>query len=147
MTYRFKNIFIFLLAAVSALSCSKAILADGSADIADGSGKVIINGTVSEKQGLIPLEGIKVTFTASQNSRSANSPIIQKHGYSDSQGKFSIEAEGFSTPLRCSITAEDQDGIYKGSGTTIDITWNGPTYDSARKTYIVNDCDLYLEKK
>lgn len=147
MTYIFKNIFIFLLAAVSALSCSKAILADGSADIADGSGKVIINGTVSEKQSLTPLEGIKVTFITSQNSRSASSPIIQKHGYTDSQGKFSIEAKGFSTPLRCTITAEDQDGIYKGSSTIINITWNGPTYDAARKTYIVNDCDLYLEKK
>ena len=126
---------IMLLALIVLCGCSKERKLDGDFT-------VVINGTVSVAATGEPLEGVQITFKAIDTNRSKE--LISRNIYTDSNGSYMIESEGFNSPLKCiiDVTHPDYNSIMK----TILVNWNSSSYDDETNTFFVNECDFHLEK-
>ena len=112
---------------------------------ADKTGTIIITGTVSEATGNSAIEGIKLIFEAYDPEGISNEPLTTINAYTDSQGTFSITAEGFTTSVNGVIATDNPD--YKTVSKQVLVTWKGTSYDPETRTFFVNNCDFHLEKK
>lgn len=126
---------ILLLALTFLCSCSKERKLDGDFT-------VVINGTVSVAATGEPVEGVMITFKAIDTKRSTE--LISRNIYTDSNGIYMIESEGFNRPITCilDVTHPDYNSIIK----TILVNWNSSSYDDETNTFFVNECDFHLEK-
>lgn len=126
---------IMLLALTFLCGCSKERKLDGDFT-------VVINGTVSVAATGEPVEGVQITFKAIDTNHSKE--LISRTIYTDSNGSYMIESEGFYSPLKCilDVTHPDYNGIMK----TILVNWNSSSYDDETNTFFVNECNFHLEK-
>ena len=137
------NIITFWLLSIAAF-CSCTSVGDPYLTDTDGTGTIIITGTVSEAAVNTPIEGIKLIFEAYKPASHSNEPITAINAYTDSQGTFSITAEGFTSAVTGIITTDHPD--YKNVSKQVMITWKGTSYDPETRTFFVNNCDFHIEK-
>ena len=145
--YLYKILSLVLLSA-SLLSCSLILL-----DINDrqtGSNfKVIVNGVVSDVTSNSVITGAKITFEAYADETAAT-PFLTKTVYSDSNGIYTVEAEGFSDPITCLVTAESttqNQAQYETLTNKVVVTWNGSSFDQESNTFFVNECNFQMKQK
>ncbi len=132
---------LWLLSIAAFCSCSPAYL-DGGDTAEDLT--LIIAGTVSETAGSKPVEGVKIRFQAYGPKGLSDSPVMTQNAYTDSQGVFSIKAEGFSSAVTCVLVTEHPD--YSSVRKDILINWKGTSYDIQTRTFFVNDCNFVVDK-
>jgi hypothetical protein len=128
---------VIMLMTIFATSCSKALLDDHGA--AKGNYNLIITGTVSDN--LMPLEGIKVTFSCNGKAQKSLSQTV----YTDSRGIYWISLQKLSGLLSCSIKAEDLENEYTSQTSSLTVDWKGPSL--VDDTFYVNDLNMSLKKK
>ena len=138
------NIITFWLLSMAAF-CSCTSTEEHSITATDGTRTIIITGTVSEAAGKAAIEGIKLIFEAYDPESSSSAALTTINAYTDSQGTFSITAEGFTSAVTGIITTDHPD--YKNVSKQVMITWKGTSYDPETRTFFVNNCDFHLEKK
>ena len=138
------NIITFWLLSIAAF-CSCTSIDEPYLKDTDGTGTIIINGTVSDVTGNTPIEGMKLVFEAYDPEDLSGAPITAINAYTDSQGTFSITAEGFTSAVTGIIATDHQD--YSNITKELLITWKGTSYDPATRTFFINNCDFHLEKK
>lgn len=145
MTRHFRH--ILSLAAVSAafFSCTSMDMVHSDAAIEEG--RIIITGTVSDLTDSTPIEDIRIVFEAHLHDSTLPEPVDRQTEYTGSDGIYTIHASGFYDALTCTVTAEDENGIYKEASKEINVTWNGTAYDRETGTFVVNDCNFHLEKR
>lgn len=142
------RIFIALLTTAVSLSCSMAVVDNDSSSL-EKDCMLIVTGSVSDVETSAPLKGIKISFSAYPQNGSSSKPLFTQTVYSDSNGIYAIEAEGFEEPVTCRITAESPDLKelpYQTAIQEVNITWSGNGYDAHNNTFFVNDCDFKLSK-
>lgn len=89
------------------------------------------------------LQDIKITFEAySPKGRLLDT----KTSYSSSDGIYSIKADGFTSMLKCRLTASDEKSTYSKSEIEVNVPWNGTSFNSKNGEFIINDCNFYLHK-
>lgn len=132
------HIFCILLLALSVTSCMK----DHYSMLA-GEGTIIISGVISDKETGMPLKDIKVVYEACSPKGSL---IVTKTAYTSDQGIYTIESEGYTTEVNCTVTAEGAEKGYSQSMTDLHIDWSGSTFSVEKNTFYVNDCNFYLQK-
>lgn len=136
-----------LLTLSAAFSCDSFISMDeAGTPIHDGL-NLMINGTVSDSDTSLPIEGVKVTFCAYPTNSIENKPLTELNVYTDNNGVYSIEASGFSEELTCIITASDPEGNYESAEQEVGIPWSGTAFDANNDYFIVNECDFKLTRK
>ena len=138
------NIITFWLLSMAAF-CSCTSTEEHSITATDGTRTIIITGTVSEAAGNAAIEGIKLIFEAYDPESSSSAPLTTINAYTDSQGTFSITADGFTTSVNGVITTDNPD--YKTVSKQVLVTWKGTSYDPETRTFFINNCDFHLEKK
>lgn len=149
MTRFFKKLLTLTLLAISATSCSLALLSDESEKL-DGDLKIVVTGVASDVVSNTPLTGIKITFSAYKENSISILPLASQTVYTNSDGIYTIQAEGFSEAITCTITAEsiEQDEVeYEEITSKIVVTWSGDSFDEETGTFFVNDCNFQLKKK
>lgn len=149
MTRFFKKLLTLTLLAISATSCSLALLSDESEKL-DGDLKIVVTGVASDVISNTPLTGIKITFSAYKENSISILPLASQTVYTNSDGIYTIQAEGFSEAITCTITAEsiEQDEVqYEEITSKIVVTWSGDSFDEETGTFFVNDCNFQLKKK
>ena len=149
MTRFFKKLLTLTLLAISATSCSLALLSDESEKL-DGDLKIVVTGVASDVVSNTPLTGIKITFSAYKENSISILPLASQTVYTNSDGIYTIQAEGFSEAITCTITAEsiEQDEVqYEEITSRIVVTWSGDSFDEETGTFFVNDCNFQLKKK
>ena len=144
------RILAIIALAAATLSCSKALLG-GNDNPLDGDLKLAVSGVASDVASNTPLSGIKITFTAypASNPHSVL-PLVTKTVYTDSKGVYSVEVEGFSENVSCTLTAEstNQNQVkYEALTNKIHVTWSGSSFDQKKKIFVVNDCNFQMKKK
>lgn len=139
------KILTLLLISAAFVGCSAGIL-DDKAQVLNGDGVLIINGTVSDKADSSPLEDIKIVFNAYPSKENKQS-VLTLTEYTSSKGIFIIRVEGFSDKVHCVISAEDEKGRYSPSSTDINVTWSGTAYNAENNSFVINDCNFHLTKK
>ena len=133
-----KTLYIFtslLLTAAALLSCSK------TQDL-DGEHTVIISGIVSETASNTPLEGVMITFCATDKENVSISS--SQNVYTDSNGRYRIESDGFINPMTCTLDVTHPG--FSSTRKTILVNWSGPSYDEKKNIFFVNDCNFHLER-
>lgn len=143
MKLNFINRIMLLSASIAALSCS---VEDFPKVEETDSNTIIASGAVSDRSTGEALEGIIIHLYAVENTTDGEVEHI-KHGYTNSQGYFTITSNGFSNPVSCTITTEDPSGIYESEQQEMNISWQGISYDKYNRCFYVNDCNFYLRKK
>lgn len=108
-----------------------------------GEGTAIISGIVSDKGTGIPLKEIKIIYEAYDLRGRL---IDTKTSYSSGEGIYTIEAAGYTSAINCTLTASGTDNGYSESRIELSIDWNGPSYNSAEGSFVVNDCNFFLTK-
>lgn len=108
-------------------------------------GRIIISGTVSNKDTNEAIEGVRITLNVFGDSRMDGTPVRESAVYSDSEGEYSIVIDGIKTKVNCMIVTDHEQ--YKEQSTTIMVNWTGTSYDEKNHTFFVNDCDFHLENK
>lgn len=149
MTRFFKKLLTLTLLAISATSCSLALLNDDSEKL-DGNLKIVVTGVASDVASNKPLKGIKISFSAYTENSLSILPLASQTVYTNSEGIYTIHAEGFSDAITCTITAQstDQDEvIYEEQTNKIVVTWSGDSFDKETETFYVNNCNFQLKKK
>lgn len=149
MTRFFKKLLTLTLLAISATSCSLALLSDESEKL-DGDLKIVVTGVASDVVSNTPLTGIKITFSAYKENSISILPLASQTVYTNSDGIYTIQVEGFSEAITCTITAEsiEQDEVeYEEITSKIVVTWSGDSFDEETGTFFVNDCNFQLKKK
>lgn len=149
MTRFFKKLLTLTLLAISATSCSLALLSDESEKL-DGDLKIVVTGVASDVVSNTPLTGIKITFSAYKENSISILPLASQTVYTNSDGIYTIQVEGFSEAITCTITAEsiEQDEVqYEEITSRIVVTWSGDSFDEETGTFFVNDCNFQLKKK
>lgn len=142
------RIFMALLSTAVILSCSMAFVDNDSSSL-EGACMLIVTGSVSDVEASTPLKDIKISFSAYPQNGSLSKPLFSQTVYSDSNGIYAIEAEGFDEPVTCRITAEstDLDELpYKTAVQEVNINWSDTGYDAENNRYFINDCDFKLSK-
>lgn len=142
------RIFIALLTTAVSLSCSMAFVDNDSSSL-EGDCTLIVTGSVSDVETSTPLKGIKISFSAYPQDGSSSKPLLTQTVYSDSNGIYAIEAEGFEEPVTCRITAESPDLKelpYKTAVQEVNINRSDTGYDAENNRYFINDCDFILSK-
>lgn len=137
-----------LLTTAASLSCSMAFVDNDSSSL-EGDCTLIVTGSVSDVEADTPIKGIKISFSAYPQDRTSSKPLFTQTVYSDSNGIYAIEAEGFENPVTCRITAESPDLEelpYKTSVQEVNVNWSGTGYDQENSRYFINDCDFKLSK-
>ena len=142
-----KNILILLLSATAVLSCSE----DLTEDLYNPSYKegyaVVISGTASDMDTSLPIEEIRITLKATEELGNDRMKSYEKSSYTDNNGVFTMEVEGFTNPISVKLTAEDPNGIYQSATHEIPmISWES-SYNMEGNRFYVNECSFYLEKK
>lgn len=136
--------------AAAMLSCSKALLG-GDENPLDGDLKLTVSGIASDVASNTPLSGIKITFTAYPASNPHSIlPLVTKTVYTDSKGVYSVEAEGFSENVTCTLTAESTNQSqfrYETLTNKIHVAWSGSSFDQSKGLFVVNDCNFQMKKK
>lgn len=142
----FKHILILLLSATAVLSCSEYLKADLD-DPSDKEGyAVVISGTASDMDTSIPIEEIRITLKATEKLGNGKKKSYEKSSYTDNNGVFTIEVEGFMNSISVDLKAEDPNGIYQSATHEIPmISWDS-SYNMAGNRFFVNECSFYLEK-
>ena len=129
-------------------SCGLAVLDDRNSTSGKDTHSILISGTVSELKSGTPLSGIKVTLEAyGQTARTK--PNLTTSVYSNSNGIYEILAEGFTEPIRCTITAASTDLEslpYESASQEINVNWTGTSYDNKKGTFFANDCNFQLTR-
>ena len=144
-----KYILSLMLAAASAVSCNVVFLSDDIAMNEDNL-TVVVNGIVSDVTSNSTLTGIKITFEAFKGETEAGSPLESKTVYTDSNGIYSLQAEGFTDAITCILTAESTDQNetqYVTLTNKIVVTWTGSSYDEEEGTFYVNNCNFQMLKR
>lgn len=142
------RIFIALLTTAVSLSCSMAFVDNDSSSL-EGDCMLIVTGSVSDVETSTPLKGIKISFNAYPQDGSSSKPLLTQTVYSDSNGIYAIEAEGFEEPVTCRITAKSPDMKelpYKTAVQEVNINWSDTGYDAENNRYFINDCNFKLSK-
>ena len=142
------KILALIVLAAATSSCSKAFL--GGDDVShDGDLTMIVSGVASDVATNAPLTGIKVTFSAypADNSNSIL-PLVTKTVYTDGNGVYSVEANGFSENVTCTLTAEStsqNETSYETMTNKILVTWSGSSFDQGKGRFVVNDCNFQMK--
>lgn len=132
------EIFIFLLCAATALSCSTE---DGRlVPLQDG--VVVITGSVSEAGTGAPLQDVRITLEAKSES---DITIDRKTSYSTSDGIFTIRTGRLKKVSRCILTANAKEG-YEDSNIEVVISPDEYSYNPKERILHVNDCNFYMQK-
>ena len=147
MKRKLRNIIMMLLALPAAFSCSADMSGNMKPGISAEAYSLIISGVVSDKESSLPLEGIKISFSAYLMGQTDSSPLSEMNVYTDNKGMYRIEAEGFREEITCRLTASDIEGTYSDSEQIMNISWEGVSYDYASGTFVVNAEEFKLEKK
>lgn len=137
---------MLLSVTMAALSCSMEPFEMGHPEKYDGVYTVVVSGTASDTESVLPLEGIKITLHAAETLIDGKGEIRTMTVYTDNRGRFTLKAEGFTRQIACTVTSEDLNNIYGYGRHDINILWDGPSFDERSGTFYVNDCDFYLEK-
>lgn len=139
----FRKIHILLaIIAASICSCSKALLfEDNSNGLNGNTGKLIINGIVTDSDTYSPIEGIQVSFQCSQEN------FEKITVYTDNDGIYTIVATGFTETITGCVSVRDLDDVYWYASREIKVNWKGEAYDPEKSTFIVNDCNFSLPKQ
>ena len=127
----------------AAVSCSVEMTYTDDAHN-NGDYTIVVCGTASDKTAGIPLEGIRIRLYATEET--GNTEAISTLTHTDSRGYFALNAEGFGKPIRCTITAEDEKGLYKTEQQDLNISWSGTSFDEHSGHFYVNDCDFFMER-
>lgn len=138
------HIFILLLTATVAASCSVEMDLDVGKPGPDGERTILISGQVTDASGNV-LEDITIDFNAYRQNDAGGSTFSSETVHTDSKGRFSITAEGTQEALLCTVTAQDKDDRYESQTNKIIVTWDGPTFQD--NLFVVNDCNFHLNKK
>lgn len=138
---------MMLLALPAAFSCAADMSGNMKPDMPGDTCCLIISGVVSDKESSLPLEGIKITFSAYPMGQTDSTPLTEMNVYTDNKGMYRIEAEGFRDEITCILTASDIEGAYSDSEQIMNISWEGVSYDYASGTFVVNAEEFKLEKK
>ena len=144
-----KYILSLMLAAASAASCDVVLLSDDIAKNEDNL-TVVVNGIVSDVASNSTLTGIKITFEAYSGETISGSPLASKTVYTDSNGLYTVQAEGFSDAITCIVTAEStnqNEEQYETMTNKVVVTWAGSSYDMDKGTFFVNDCNFQMRKR
>jgi hypothetical protein len=129
---------VTLLLTLGFSSCSKEDIS-----MLVGEGTAIISGIVSDKGTGAPLKEIKIIYEAYDLRGRL---IDTKTSYSSGEGIYTIEATGYTSAINCTLTASGTDNGYSESRIELSIDWNGPSYNSAEGSFVVNDCNFFLTK-
>ena len=132
------HIFCIILLSLAAVSCMK----DHYSMLA-GEGTVIISGVISDKENGAPLKDIKVIYEAFSPKGKL---ISTKTVYTSGEGIYTIESEGYTSEINCTVTAEGTEKGYISSMNDLHIDWSGSTFSIEKNTFYVNDCNFYLQK-
>lgn len=122
---------------------------DNETSTPEGNCILVVTGSVSDIETSTPIKGIKISFSAYPQGNPAAGPLSTKTVYSDSNGIYAIEAEGFNRPITCRITAESQSSdelSYKSAVQEVNINWSDTGYDAENGRYFINNCDFKLSK-
>ena len=136
---------MLLSVSIAALSCSKGPLDQRPAEF-EGTYKVVVSGTASDKETTLPCEGIRITIHAAESASDGAGEVHTMTVYTDNRGRFTLTTEGFTREISCTVTSSDMKGVYAYERQDMNIFWQGPSYDAKTGTFYVNDCDFYLEK-
>ncbi len=147
------NTLMLLLFATAVLSCSvnMAYDRDPAPELpeSDYAGfQIMVTGTVADRDSspATPLEEIRITLKATENSNDGQPKVSTKTAYTDNKGKFTINMSGFLNPTAFTVTAEDMKGIYETGTHNIPlVTWEN-NYNMYGATFFVNGCDFHLKK-
>lgn len=148
MIRRTANILTVILSALAFAACAQIFLDDDD-KILEGEYKLLMSGIVSESGSTKPLSGIKITFSAFKENDISVLPLLTKTVYTDGKGTYNLEAEGFSEPIKCTITAEStkqNDTAYEKSSQDILVTWSGDSFDEEESIFFVNNCNFQMNK-
>lgn len=138
-----KSITSALLIILCSASCSRALLSSES--IASGTDyRLVIIGKVSEQDSHKPLKGIRITFRAYPTDDSDHLPIVEQTVTTDDMGVYIISSNSYSSPVVCTIMAEDISKEYDGNTSTMTVNWSGPSFVDG--TFYINDLNLALKK-
>ena len=138
------HILLMLLALPAAFSCDSFISMDEVEAPKHGGLSLIINGTVSDSDTSMPIEGVKISFRAYPKNGTTKKPLAELNVYTDNNGVYSIESQGFSEELTCIVQASDPEGVYTSAEQEVGIPWSGTAFDEGNDCFIVNDCDFKL---
>lgn len=138
---------MLLLPATAALSCSDSLTEDLLPPSDQVRYEVVISGTASDMDTSLPIEEIRITLNATEKLGNGKKKSYEKSSYTDNNGVFTMEVEGFTNPISVKLTAEDPNGIYQSATHEIPmISWES-SYNMAGNRFYVNECSFYLEKK
>ncbi len=112
--------------------------------ILSGEGTIIISGVISDKETGTPLKDIKVIYEAYSIKGRL---IATKTAYTSGEGIYTIESEGYTSEVNCTVAAEGEEKGYSQSKTELHIDWSGSTFSTEQNAFYVNDCNFYLQKK
>ena len=76
-------------------------------------------------------------------------PLATKTVYTDGNGVYTVEVEGFSENIICTLTAEctNQNQIkYEAQTNKVHVSWNGISFDQSKGVFVVNDCNFQMKK-
>ena len=119
-------------------SCSKADMF-----MLEGEGTIIISGIISDKDSGKALKDIQVIYEA----YSLRGKLIDtKTVYSSSDGTYTIESNGYTTEINCSLKASDSKNIYSAGEVEINVDWEGSPFNIEDGSFVVNNCNFYLKK-
>ncbi len=138
------HIFILLLTAAIAASCSVGMDLEVGKPGLDGQRNILISGQVMDASGNV-LEDITIDFNAYIQNDAGGSTVSSETVHTDSKGRFSITAAGAQEALLCTVTAQDKEGRYESQTKQIIVTWNSPSFQD--NLFVVNDCNFHLNKK
>lgn len=148
MTRSIANILIVILSAIAFTACDQIFL-DNDDKVLEGEYRLVMSGLVSEADSSKPISGIRITFSAFKENGISVLPLMTKTVYTDGNGIYNLEAEGFSEAIKCTITAEatrQNDAVYEKMSHDIVVTWSGDSFDKERSTFFVNNCNFQMIK-
>lgn len=124
---------------IMASACSKADLC-----LLEGEGTVVISGIVSDKTSISPLKDMKIVYEAYTTKGKL---IDTKTVYSSSDGTYTVESSGYTSEIRCVLKASDSSKSYANGKIELQVDWNGSPYNKEVRTFVVNDCNIYMRKR
>jgi hypothetical protein len=144
---RMLHIAILLLVSTAVLSCSMEFDSDVmESDSALKGNKILLSGIVADEDGN-PLEGISIQMLEYLANDETYSAISSAASSTDSDGFYTIYADGHTESMQCYVRAEDLEKKYESQTKMVLITWSGPSFDSESGIFVINDCNFIMQKK
>lgn len=140
------HILLMLLAATAVSSCSKGdfeVALDGAPS---NDRSIVITGSATDSQSGEAIENISISFMAYPYDDESAGPLFSEEVYTNSEGIFTIHAQGSHQKLLCIIIAQDKEGIYESQTKQVIVTWEGTSFDRYNNIFVVNDCAFNLKK-